>query len=375
MILQVFFLAAIVIVVVCIVNFVAEKGYENLKVYREIKPNRVTVGEEFKITIKVENNKRMPVLFLVVEERIPAELRFLGEVSTYKYGNDNWHICKYVMGKLQRKSRTYTLVGDKRGAYIIKCMNIFIGNILGLNIKSREMDDYIEVLVYPKVKSLGSFRFDVTNFLGDNTVRRWIHKDPLYIKGIREYNVEDRMKDIHWKTSLKANKLMVKDYDYTSEQQMVIILNTQCGDPCCNYIDEELLETSIDIAVALAAKASKEGIPTGIWSNAHLIYCNGNAINEIQPSTGNFNRILEFCTRIYLAVKYELNKYLESRMLYFDKNCTYVLITSYLNEKDIKILNTLVTGGYKIKIIDVSRDNRIKNIKGIDKISYKGELK
>ncbi|MFR1709010.1 MAG: DUF58 domain-containing protein [Clostridium sp.] len=375
MIFQIFFVALIVIILVSIVNLVTEKGYNNLKVYREIKPDRVTVGEEFTITMKVENNKRMPVLFLVVEERLPSELRFIGEVSTYKCGNDNWHICKYVMGKFQRKSRTYTLVGDKRGAYIIKCMNILIGDVLGLDIKSREQNDYIEVLIYPKVKSIGNFRFDVTNFLGNNTVRRWIHKDPLYIKGIREYNVEDRMKDIHWKTSLKANKLMVKDYDYTSEQQMVIILNTQCGDPCCNYINEELLETSIDIAVALAAKASKESIPTGIWSNAHLIYCNENSVNEIQPSTGNFNKILEFCTRIYLAVKYELNKYLKSRMPYFDKDCTYVLITAYLNEKDINILNTLVAKGYKIKIIDVSGSNRIENIRGIDKISYRGEMK
>lgn len=373
MIFQIFFLASIVIILVSIVNFVTEKGYDNLKVYREIKPDRVTVGEEFTITMKVENNKRMPVLFLVIEERIPSELRFIGEVSTYKCGNDNWHICKYIMGKFQRKSRTYTLVGDKRGAYIIKSMNVLIGDALGLNIKSREQNDYIEVLICPKVKSIGNFRFDVTNFLGNNTVRRWIHKDPLYIKGVREYNVEDRMKDIHWKTSLKANKLMVKDYDYTSEQQMVIILNTQCGDPCCNYINEELLETSIDIAVALAAKASKESIPTGIWSNAHLIYCNENSVNEIQPSTGNFNRILEFCARIYLAVKYELNKYLENKIPYFDKNCTYVLITAYLNEKDINILNNLVTKGYKIKIIDVSGNNRIKNIRGIDKISYRGE--
>ena len=55
MIFQIFFLASIVIILVSIVNFVTEKGYDNLKVYREIKPDRVTVGEEFTITMKVEN--------------------------------------------------------------------------------------------------------------------------------------------------------------------------------------------------------------------------------------------------------------------------------------------------------------------------------
>ncbi len=51
MILQIFILAAIVIILVNIMSFITEKGYENLKVYREIKPDRVTVGEEFTIAM------------------------------------------------------------------------------------------------------------------------------------------------------------------------------------------------------------------------------------------------------------------------------------------------------------------------------------
>ena len=35
------------------------------------------------------------------------------------------------------------------------------------------------------------------------------------------------MKDIHWKSSLKMNKLMVKDYDFTSERELVIIVNIE----------------------------------------------------------------------------------------------------------------------------------------------------
>ncbi|MEG1256137.1 DUF58 domain-containing protein [Clostridium sp.] len=375
MILQTLFLAFIVIILLQVANITTKMGYRNLKVNRELERDRVTVGEEFTITTKVENNKKMPVLFLIIEERIPAGLRFVGNVNSYKEGNDTWHICKYSMGKFQRKTRIYTLIGDKRGAYIIKSMNILIGDVLGMNIEKKEIDNYIEVLVYPKIKSIGDFKFDVTNFLGNNTVRRWIHKDPLYIKGIREYNVEDRMKDIHWKTSLKANKLMVKDYDYTSEQQMVIILNTQCGDPCWNCINEEIIEKSIDIAVALAARATKESIPTGIWSNCHLIYCDEKGPNEIAPKVGNFNKILEYCTRVYMAVKYELSEYLKIRIPYFDRDCTYVLITSYLNERDIAVISALVLKGYKFKIIDVSKKNNIEDVKGVEKISYKGDIK
>lgn len=375
MIIQIFFIGFIVILVMKITSITTKHGYKKLNISRKLEVDRVTVGEELAITTKVENNKRMPVPFLIIEERIPAGLRFVGNVSTYTEGNDTWNVSRYSIGKFQRKSRTYKLVGDKRGAYIIKCINILIGDVLGMNIEKKEDDDYIEILVQPKVKSIGDFRFDVTNFLGNNTVRRWIHKDPLYIKGIREYNVEDRMKDINWKASLKSNKLMVKDYDYTSEQQMVIILNAQCGDPCWNCVNEDIIERSIDIAVALAAKATKESVPTGIWSNAHLIYCNEAGPNEVKPKAGNFNKILEYCTRVYMAVKYELSEYLKVRMPYFDRECTYVLITCYLNERDEHMIGKIISQGYKLKIIDVSKDNSIKDIKGVEKISYKGEIK
>lgn len=375
MLLQTFFLGFIVIISILIVDRITKKGYENLKVYREVSPHSVTVGEKFSITVKVENNKRRSVPFLIIEQRVSESLRFIGDVSTHKSGNDTWHVSKYAIGKFQRKSRTYTLIGDKRGAYIINVVNVFIGDVFGLDIKKEEFNDYAEVLIYPRVKSIGNLRFDVTNFMGDNTVRRWLHKDPLYIRGIREYNVEDRMKDIHWKTSLKANKLMVKDYDYTSDEQMVIILNAQFGDPCWSCINEKAMETGVDIAVALAAKATKESIPTGIWSNCHLIYLNNNVTNEIAPKVGNFNKILEFCTRVYMSVRYELSEYLNLRMKDFNRDCTYVLITTYLNQKDVKVLNSIVNSGYKVKIIDASKDSSIASIKGIDKIVYVGEVK
>jgi hypothetical protein len=228
-------------------------------------------------------------------------------------------------------------------------------------------------LVYPSLRDISFYNFDATSFQGNNTVKRWILKDTLYIKGIREYSVEDRMKDIHWKTSLKMDKLMVKDYDTTSDKKLVIILNAQCGDLAWTHIIDEAIENGIKVAVALANKAIKEGFPTGMWTNAKIISMNESLSGEVIPDLNSFRRIMELSARIDSGIKVEFHEYLKQRAYKFDKDVTYILITPFLNEKMIGELNKLLKRGLQFKIIDVSINGDIPYISGIEKITYKGE--
>lgn len=373
--LQIFILGALIIGVLQLCNFNAKNGHKNLKISREVKEKLIPIGEKFKLTLKIENRKRLPIMFMLVEQKFPEELRFQdaakGEVSS----NERWHISRYSMGKYQRRSRSYTMIGEKRGAYIIRGINVRIGDPLGLAIESSEIDDWVEILICPKVKSLESLGFENTSFIGDNTVRRWIHKDPLYLRGIREYCVEDRMKDINWKASLKADKLMVKEYDYTSDNQLVLIINVQCGDPYWGYLKSEVVDKAVDIAVALSSRALKENIPTGVWSNANMIYCKDGGPLDLMPRRGGLEGILEYCTRMYKVPRQEFSIYLQQKLPYLNTDTTYVIITHYLNGNDIKILKEIVRRGYKVKLIDISTEGIYEEIRGVEKIRYKGEVK
>jgi uncharacterized protein (DUF58 family) len=374
MLIQYLFLILLIVLLVLFADLTRRKGFNNLKIYREIDNNRIIEGETFKITMILENNKRLPLFFLAVAEQIPFGLKYATEVTAYMEGRDIWHVSKYSIKWYERRKRTYTLVGESRGTYLIKNMNITLGDVFGFSASNKEQEDYIEVVVYPKIHRIGRYEFDVTNFQGEDAVRRWIHKDPLFIKGIREYNVEDRMKDIHWKSSLKMNKLMVKDYDYTSERELIIILNVQCGDPHWSNIQKEAIEAGIRVAGSLAAKAIKEGIPTGMWTNAQLVTYETTITNEIKPAMNSFKSILEMCARVDLAVKVDFNEYLQRRLQSFNNNCTYVIVTPYVNEKDVNIMRKLVRGGHKVKVIDVSLKSNLPSIEGVEKIVYKGGL-
>lgn len=374
MLIQYLFLLLLVVIAVIIADITRRKGFVNLKVYREVNNNKLIEGEEFQIKTTIENNKKLPLFFLAIGEQIPYGLTFTTEVTGYREGKDLWHISKYSVKWFERKKRIYNLKGEKRGAYLIKNMNITVGDIFGFSADTIDYENFIEVLVYPKIHSISKYEFDITNFQGEDAVRRWIHKDPLFIKGIREYNIEDRMKDIHWKSSLKMNKLMVKDYDYTSERELVIILNVQCADPHWANIQPEAIEAGIRIAGSLAAKALKEGIPTGMWTNAQLITFESNKLNEIEPVMNSLKEIMEMCARADVSLRWEFNEYIQSKTYKFHQNCTYVIISPYLNEKDVSVITKLKRNGYKIKLIDVSLKSNLPSIEGIEKLIYKGGL-
>ncbi len=352
-------------------NVTKKRGFKSLKIKREVDNPRIFEGDMFSIKTTVENNKRLPISFLVINEMIPKGINFNNEVISYKHGDQLCHISRYKIGWYERRKRTHELVAEKRGAYILKNIQITVGDIFGLSAESKDTENYLEVLVYPRFKNICNYKFDTTSFQGDNIVKRWILKDTLYTKCIREYNVEDRMKDIHWKASLKMDKLMVKDYDATSDKELVIILNVQCGDPAWSHIMEEPIENGVKVALSLASMAIKEGIATGLWTNAKIISMNGNLDGEVTPDLNSFKRIMEILARVDSGVKVEFNDYLKLRANKFNKNSTYILITPFLNEKNIASLNKLCKKGFKFKIIDVSVNGDIPFISGIEKITYK----
>lgn len=368
---QIFILFIVIFGGLFIAESISQKKFSKLTVKRKVYPEKISIGDEFNIELTVENKNKSYIPYVIVKELIPENIIYKGENSETKKG-ESWHVSRFSMEKLQKRVRTYSLTSTKRGAYNIKNFTVTLGDTLGVNLDTKEDYNFVELIVYPKIKNINTFIFDTTNFQGDNSVRRWIHKDPMYIKGIREYSVDDRMKDIHWKSSLKANKLMVKDYDYTASEQLTMIISCQYGEFFWRDVNQELTERAIDIAVSLGAKASKEGFEVGIWSNCQLIYINEEGSNELKPVRGSFTQVLEYCARMSYVAKYDFESYLENKISHFQREETYVVIAPYMSEKVVEILSKLSYRGYRIKIVDISEDQSIPNIKGIDKIVYKG---
>lgn len=350
------------------------KGFENLNIKRVIEKNRVKIGEEFKITTIIENNKFLPISFLILKEYMPKSIEYISSFKVSKAEDNFVYESKYTIGSYERVKRTYKVVANKRGTYMINNLGCTIGDIFGLSYDNKEIEDPKEILVYPKEININKIVFNNKGLQGDVIIKRWIYEDPLFIKGVRDYTPESRMKDVHWKASSKLGKLMVKEYDPTSDMQFNIILNVQCGDPCFASINMTLIEKSIEVAAAIAKGILVNGIPVGIDTNAMLTSFDGMCKFKIEPSLNSLDKILQFCARVGYDAKVPLYEYLKRNVKNFSTNSTYILITSYLDEECENILSKLARSGYSIKVIDMTVNKNLNPIRGIERVAYEGVM-
>lgn len=361
----------ILILILILAEVTAKRGFQDLALKREAAASSILEGESFKMSMIIENNKLLPISFMLITEKLPMELVVFEEENLVNSGESNYHITKLNIRGHERVRRTYSIRASKRGTYLLREVKMAIGDAFGLNTRERDFEDYVELLVYPKVIDLKQLEFNTTSFQGDSIIKRWIYKDPLYIKGIREYNIEDRMKDVHWKSSLKMMRLMVKDYDYTAEMELMIILSVECGEPYYSSIDDKAIERGIALAAALSRQSIKEGVSVGFWCNSQLISYGEEVVNEIAPSLNSLKHIMELCARIDYTPRLSFNECLIEKSKRFNKNTTYIVVADFLNEESIAIISRLARSGFIIKLIDISSKSKLPSIKGIEKAIFK----
>ncbi|OPJ59324.1 DUF58 domain-containing protein [Clostridium oryzae] len=347
------------------------KGFEKLDIIRDINKKYVQQGERFDINLIIENKKWLPISFLQITEKFDDGI----ELVDSKNSEDRENQYKSSLSVLwyQRIRKRYRASINKRGVFYFRSMNVSLGDLLGFSYDQKQINDVREIVVYPRIKSYYKLTVNDKSIMGETIVKRWIYDDPLYIKGIREYNINDRMKDIHWKSSLKMNKLMVKEYDFTAEREIIIIINTQFGVPFYSFVDEELIERSIDAALSIVVDAKNVGIAVGLWTNTQIVSYFHDFKDEVQASGNNYKHILELLARMDSNCKIEFSQYILEKEKSFNKNTVYVIVTAYLNEKDIGMIYQLRHKGCNFKILDTSLNGTVPYIKGIDKVRYSVE--
>ena len=87
MFIQFALILAILTIIFFIGEFTRKKGFDNLKISRSIDKDRISPGEEFTLTTTIENNKRLPISFLTLSEKMPAAIEFVSDSNQFKDGD------------------------------------------------------------------------------------------------------------------------------------------------------------------------------------------------------------------------------------------------------------------------------------------------
>lgn len=77
----------------------------------------------------------------------------------------------------------------------------------------------------------------------------------LAFHAIREYQPGDSRRNVHWKSTAKVGRLMVREYEETRRSRLALLLGLAADD----FADEEELELAVSVFASLGVRAVRDG--------------------------------------------------------------------------------------------------------------------
>ena len=267
------------------------------------------------------------------------------------------HTTTMYLLPYQRKKRTYFILASERGDYKFRDISLALGDFVGLNTAYEELEMLQELVVLPKSIQLKDGIVPYGSYNGDVTVRRWILDDPLMIMGVREYTGREPEKHIHWSSSLKQGRLMVKNFDFTTDNNVLIVLNVESCKPFWADIDGDSIEYCISICRGLIEEMERERIPYGFTTNSQVgNFYDGEKITPTGIGPAQFNFLIEMLGRITYSLSVTFEELLTNLCSNGFANTTYVIITPKVFESYIEPIKKLNAKANKLVLI--SRDEK-----------------
>ncbi|MDI6602423.1 MAG: DUF58 domain-containing protein [Thermoanaerobacteraceae bacterium] len=330
----------------------------NLTYRREISKKIVEIGEEFEVVTVVENRKMLPVTFLQVIEKFPSSLNYKFKAVIQPTADYVYHTTTMLIMPYQRVKRNYRVYCNKRGRFIFRDVTLIGGDLLGFNTTIDNVDYSQDIVVLPKVADLDSTIIPYGDYNGDFSVKRWIIDDPVLTIGIKEYTGTEPEKTIHWPSSLKSGRLMVKKFDYTSDNTVMVLLNIECSKPFWAGIKQEEIEECISIARAVVEKFEESGIPYGFTTDAYYSGNNGGGSAQAAGfGATHYYNIVENLGRIDYDICMSFEELLLKQMNNNGNYTTFVIITPSILEPYIEPINNLSKKAMKTIVITLGNTN------------------
>lgn len=125
---------------------------------------------------------------------------------------------------------------------------------LGLLRRARTWTERSELFVHPRTVSVPSTSAGIIRDL-EGTPSRDIVDSDISFHAIREYMPGDSPRHIHWKSTAKAQTLMVRQYEETRRSRLAMVLSRRRDE----YATEDEFEMAVSVIGSLGVRAIRDG--------------------------------------------------------------------------------------------------------------------
>ncbi len=212
---EVFYQLSYVLVAMLLLSlFWAWTGVRWLRFMRQTRIRRAQVGRPLDERLAIRNTSRLLKLWLEVrdESSLPG------------------HRAGYVVSNLASGSeRTWNVrtTCQERGRFTLGPVTLTSGDPFGLFRLSRKIPATSTVIVYPATVELRQFPLPMGHLPGGDALRRRTHYITTNASGVRDYAPGDGFNRIHWPSTARRDRLIVKEFELDPLSDVWIVLDMQ----------------------------------------------------------------------------------------------------------------------------------------------------
>src|SRR5690606_17012240 len=97
----------------------------------------------------------------------------------------------------------------------------------GLFVHERVIDQTHDLVVYPAIMELSNFEIPLGELAGESRIQRRTQQVTPSASGIREWQRGDSFNRIHWRSTARAGRLMVKEFDLDPTSDIWLVLDLE----------------------------------------------------------------------------------------------------------------------------------------------------
>lgn len=263
------------------------RGKSKIKVY--VSSDKASVGKNVPVDVyfDVENKSVVSI------ENFTLDIRIFNAF----YGNDEIYEIIVPSTPMSTRRTTMKVSSIYCGRLIVEVFFVKMYDIFGLFKFKLPINAKTEIMFMPyETIELDNIPISVHGNADDEELQYVKGDDVSQISQIRNYIPGDRLQNIHWKLSAKAEELQVKEYSLPYSDDVVLLLEV--------FVDgdmPEIFDEMIEKVFAVAGNLIKQG------RKFNITWYDMNRNNFISKEVNNSDELLAGIMELYYAVPEKIN--------------------------------------------------------------------
>ncbi|WP_183097790.1 DUF58 domain-containing protein [Nocardioides pelophilus] len=281
--LRVIGLACLLLLLVAVAWLLGRTSYA---VTFDLPRTRVVAGETASGRLLIRNRARRSLFATRIELNV---------------GRGRAHFTLPSLAHDEEHEQLFDVPTRRRGVITIGPISSVRSDALGLLRRTQQWADSIDLFVHPVTVPLAN---DSTGFIRDleGVTTQDLSSNDVSFHALREYQPGDDRRSIHWRTTARTGRLMVRQFEETRRAHLLVVLPTHAED----YASEQDFESAVSIAGSLARHAFSLDRQVSIYTSTGELHASTaplllDRLAELTPATTQLT-LRDLATKAVAAV-------------------------------------------------------------------------